>query len=60
MNQLPTMSFEERMEREVAAIHRKMDCLLQAMRVLGQALSVTDRLEQLLHSLSQPPTDPAE
>lgn len=58
MDQSFDLTFEERMEREVESIHRKMDILLQAVRVLGQALSVQDRLELLIHSLHTRGTDP--
>lgn len=58
MHQDFELNFEERMEREVESIHRKMDILLQAVRILGQALAVQDRLELLIQSLHTRGTDP--
>ncbi len=59
MKQSQDMTFEEMIERRLHAIERQQSYIFEALRALGQALGVRDKIDQLIASLSAPP-DPAE
>ncbi len=52
VNQLPEMSFEERMEQAITELRsdwrRDLDIIFSCLRVIGTALDVREKLEKLI------------